>query len=406
MENTTKSSGLYMKITIGTAYSNMEFGEDIKLIKSSLLYADEIELIGMAEYAIFCYLSRYLSGSKELDLMIKRLIPFLASFENPEMQSLANQLRELQGKSEPYVPLLRKKKNRGKQEILAQLQMRQVTSQCNDLLEEAMAAMLNQKGTRAIQELIDRKIVSVYDYSHNGFSVDELTGGYFANLIGIIKHGGSYPLFDNVSSDLVKTVVNTKIFDFGKTDKEIMRHAGIANHILMTLPTLEGASVDEILDFKKDLRIPLANFRTAIYQFSEQVAFMPWDDNFQYECLKLYDTEVVPRVHEINELSSETSVLKNFGRKVLVDEEERKKLGFVGAGLATTITTGADMVDALGVIENIIRSGTKIGLTAAGVAAFLKTADLLRQSHDEVKEVKARIEGNVMYYYYKAFHKI
>ena len=154
------------------------------------------------------------------------------------------------------------------------------------------------------------------------------------------------------------------------------------------------------------MKVPLVNFRTAIYQFSEQVASMHWDDNFQYECLKLYDTEVIPRVHEINELSSETSVLKNFGRKVLADEEERKKIGFVGAGLATTITTGADMVDALGVIETIIRSGAKIGLTAAGVAAFLKTADLLRQSHDEVKEVKAKIEGNVMYYYYKAFQKI
>jgi hypothetical protein len=31
-----------MKFIIGTASSNMEFVEDLKLIKSSLLYADEI----------------------------------------------------------------------------------------------------------------------------------------------------------------------------------------------------------------------------------------------------------------------------------------------------------------------------------------------------------------------------
>ena len=41
-----------MKFTIGTASSSMEFAEDMKLIKSSLIYADEIELIGMAEYDI------------------------------------------------------------------------------------------------------------------------------------------------------------------------------------------------------------------------------------------------------------------------------------------------------------------------------------------------------------------
>ena len=39
-----------MKFTIGTASSSMNFEEDLKLIKSSLLYADSIELIGMAEY--------------------------------------------------------------------------------------------------------------------------------------------------------------------------------------------------------------------------------------------------------------------------------------------------------------------------------------------------------------------
>ena len=119
----------------------------------------------------------------------------------------------------------------------------------------------------------------------------------------------------------------------------------------------------------------------------------------------MYDTEVMPKINEINELSSETSVLKNFGRKVLSDEEERKKLGYVGAGLATTITTGSNIMDALGVLENLLHSGAKIGLTATGIAAFLKTADLLRQAHTETKEKKTEIEGNVMYYYYKASKK-
>lgn len=128
-------------------------------------------------------------------------------------------------------------------------------------------------------------------------------------------------------------------------DKEIIRHAGVANNILSTLPTLEQASVDEILDFKKDMQVPLSNFRTAIYGFTEKITSMPWDDDFCYECIKLYDTEVMPRVNEINELSSETNVLKNFGSKVLNDEDERRKLGFVGAGLITTITTSSNIFD-------------------------------------------------------------
>ena len=42
-----------MKFTIGTVSGYLEFTEDINLIKSSLLYADEIEMIGMLEYAVF-----------------------------------------------------------------------------------------------------------------------------------------------------------------------------------------------------------------------------------------------------------------------------------------------------------------------------------------------------------------
>ena len=56
-----------MKFSIGTASSSLEFEEDMRLIKSSLLYADEIELIGMAEYAVFTSCLRtllYSTGSQ------------------------------------------------------------------------------------------------------------------------------------------------------------------------------------------------------------------------------------------------------------------------------------------------------------------------------------------------------
>ena len=49
--------------------------------------------------------------------------------------------------------------------------------------------------------------------------------------------------------------------------------------------------------------------------------------------------------------------------------------------------------------------GAKVGLTAAGVNAFLKTADILKQAHTDTKVKKLEIKGNVMYYYYKATKK-
>ena len=45
-----------MKFTIGTVSNSLNLEEDLRLIKSSILYADEIELIGMVEYALYKYL--------------------------------------------------------------------------------------------------------------------------------------------------------------------------------------------------------------------------------------------------------------------------------------------------------------------------------------------------------------
>lgn len=43
----------------------------ICLINGSLLYADEIELIGMAEYAIFNYLPKCLISTSDFEIVIR-----------------------------------------------------------------------------------------------------------------------------------------------------------------------------------------------------------------------------------------------------------------------------------------------------------------------------------------------
>lgn len=360
----------------------------------------------MAEYAVYKYIPRCLENAKDIEGILTSFVPLLESIDVQDAKILARQLKEVSAKISPYMPCLRKKKHRSKEEILAQNQVKKVERQCREELEKAFQEMTNGESAKEIKRLVGQNIINIYDYNFVRFDVNELSGGYFANLLGIMKHGTSYPLFDEISSDVVGSVIDKKKLDLSNLDQEILRHAGVATNILMTLPTLDSASVDEILDFKKDLKNPLDNFRKAVYGFSERIKSLPWDDDFKYECLKLYYTEVFPSVEEINELSSETSVLKNFGRKVLEDEEVRKKLGYIGVGLVTSITTGPNISFALGVIENLLRMGATIGLSAAGVDAFLKTSDLMKQAYKESEEKKSEIKNNVMYYYYKASKKI
>ena len=391
-----------MKFTIGTVSNSLNLEEDLRLIKSSILYADEIELIGMVEYALYKYLPANVFGAKDLDSMIPALKMFLQSVKPEGCASILNQLEDSELHLRFYAPSLKKKNRRSTQEILAQYKIKTLEKQLQEQLESGMDQLLTTPESRKIKNLIDRNIVSVYDYGFKEFDVNELTGGYFANLMNAMYNGTAYPLLDKQRSGVIDSVVQTKLLDIGRLDDKVLRHAGVASEILMTLPTLESATVDELIDLKKENQTPLANFRKAIYGFSNQIESLPWDNNFQYDCLQLYNTEVVPRIQEINEVMTQTSVLKNLGNRVLADEEIRKKAGYAAAGLTTAITTSTNLFNVIEVLRHLILVAGLATISKELATGFLKIANMYNQSRIEVKEKKDATGKNVMYYYYLA----
>ena len=72
-----------MKFTIGAISNIQQYEEDLKLIKSSLLYADDIELIGLAEYLTFIYLPRVFDSKKDVFELVDEIVPFLRSANSP-----------------------------------------------------------------------------------------------------------------------------------------------------------------------------------------------------------------------------------------------------------------------------------------------------------------------------------
>lgn len=391
-----------MKFTIGTVSSSLDLLEDIKLIKSSLLYADEIELIGMVEYAVFKYIPQRLNSINDIETLVDSFLPLLRSLETDGAKETIAKFEKIKTEIEPYKKSLTKKNHRTKQEIVAQMRVNKVVTQSKAVLEDAVNNLISSPSSNEITKLIENEIISVYDYRTSDFNVDSIAGGYFANLLNAVQNGMTYPLFDDLSNKIVSSCVKKQCIDLSCINQEVLVHAGIASNILMTLPTLDSASVDEIIDFKKEMEKPLANFRKSIYEFSEKIQSRPWDRDFQYDCLKIYNTEVLPNVIELNELSSETSVLKNMGRRVLADESFRKNASWTIGGLVTTITTSSGMVDALNVFKNWILGLSMIVVAPNVASAFLKTLSMGIEAKHDKKKLNKEIKGNSMYYYYKA----
>ena len=388
-----------MKFTIGTVSGFQKFEDDLRLIKSSILYADEIELIGLTEYAVFKYLPRIMNCQEGISEFISELIPFVRSINIPNKENALALLETAKTQLQLFAPYLKKKKRRTTAEIQAQMKMRQYQNELQAQLTTTMQQLINQPPSLELQRLIDRNLISVFDYDIKDINFDEMSGSYIGSMLNAIYATNTFPLFDDASINVIGSIAKTKLIEISKLDAEVIRHAGVATNILMTLPTLEAAAYDELLDLKRENATSLARFRKAIYGFSETISSMPWDHDFQYECIKIYETEVVPQVAEINELLTDTSTLKNLGKKVLADEEIRKKTGFAIGGLATAITTSSNMSDLL---RNLLLAMSMATFSTEAASAFLKTINLGVQAHDEAKSAQKKGKENVMYYYYMA----
>ena len=383
-----------MKFSIGTVSNFQEYENTLRLIKSSLLYADEIELIGLTEYAVFKYLPSIMDGGKDLDALIAGMLPFLKSIEIPNKDTIMQQLEFAQSQLEVFAPVLQKRKHRTPNEIKAQIKLNTVKRELQEQLSGALQQLVTQPSSVELKKLVEKNIVSIFDYQLQCINTDEMAGSYFGSMMNAIYAANTYPLFDQQSTSIIHSIAKTQLIEISKTDSEVLRHAGVATKILMTLPTLESAKYDELLDFKKQ--------HEAIHGYSEKISSLPWDADFQYECLKLYDTEVAPQVEEINELFTETSTLKNLGKRVLADEEIRKNAGLVAGaagGLATAITTGSTMS---GLIHQLLLTMSLSVLSQQAAKGFMKVANLWVQAHDEADKAKKQGTGNVMYYYYLA----
>lgn len=388
-----------MKFTIGTLSTMDDFSKDIDLIKSCLLYADEIELIGMVEYAVFKYLPDLINSNKNLTQILSSVESFLKAVQVPNSEETIGNLEYALNLLRFSSPLHNKKKYRTPDEIKAQIKANAIQKELITKFEkEVMEPLANRPYSAQITDLIQKGLVSVFDYEMTAFDEESLAGGYVGCLLNIFQ-GCSFPLFDEQSNKVIKDSGVSKLIDVCQLNGEYLRHAGIATSILMTLPTLQSASFDELIDFKKQNLEHLMGFRTAIYEYSENISSLPWDNDFQFECAKLYDTKVAPQIRELNELFTETSVLKNFGKKVLADEEARKKAAFMVGGLAVVITSGNAL---MGIVRALISIAAKTFMTTNGANAFLKAFNHGVEAKTEADEKRKTGRKNVMYYYYLA----
>lgn len=334
------------------AYPARTIEPAIGLLKSSVLYADEV-LLHSPVASMVAAVEALASGGGEglIDLVLgaenqgfhPQLTEVLKSaVRGGEWGDNAEVLRQL---ANPH-SALRRQFGRQLEEAgvpLDEFDSRMAAARADISTVVADHAVL--AGLDQIEPAIDAGIVKIEPVDMSGDDLAGYFGQLEALLGGATKH---YPLFDDQRGDLM-----AQMMDLARTQRD--RHAvrrgaeaAIANRLLAQLPTFPLASMDEVVGIRDDLRSPLIRFRSEMVRVTAELKLDALDRDFDDSAMTLWYERVAPALDELNEVIAESGLIRTYGREAAL------ALGVPAAnGMAIGLGTGNWTVASLWSMANL-----------------------------------------------------
>ena len=366
--------------TIAVTPSLTNIDKELQYVKSALLYADNITLISPIAY-MFTQLSTkgVLVDERSVLRMMNMFLPFCEDREPETAAEFRNSLDQFNSlvysKRYKAVPMVQK------------LTIRREIAEIASMIDGKLVELIGQDQSNELEALLKTDKLHLQRFEHSLADVEGCTMEYFIMLRKSVKD--SYPLFDELSNDLMVSAMKAHIVQFSDSERRKIMHAGLSDNLIQRLPSFEIATVDEILDVRKELDPSLAKYRAKVLSYSESLQSMPWDDSFKDECTELYYKEVAPAVTEITEMVSDNSFLRNLGYASISNGDFLKSAG----GLICSVAAGG----VIGAFNNAVTTDTAV-LVSGGAWAVSKVAE----SYHEYKKKKREIQQKDLYFYYQA----
>ena len=384
-----------MHFTIGSAAGHdspqeLDLREDLAMVKVGLLYADQVKLCspgasvlsGMADYAE--------ASTKERARLVVKFLPDLQPSMSPEAIRFFEAVVGMRSRRENrLIP------EKTRQEILAMVKAQEGELEAM-VLEQHQAA-----GIQGFREAVKSGRLEIHPFRQttaeaiieatlrgrgnllHGIDLVDLLVEYIDEVSGAVTDGSTYPVFDDLTSDLVAEAVNAGLITAADHAAHRSRYGGISNDLLQRLPLFETASLSDIMDIRRTLEGPLRGFRLAVRDFSREIRSAAWEPGFPDEADALFREKVKQEVDRI-----EDEVNQNAGLAALAWRTVRHG--------ATPATFG-------GLLGTLSDLPTLAG-AAAGALSVLGAAGL--KALDERRQKLRSIEANQLYFYYRTKQEI
>lgn len=278
--NTTVSEapGPSLRMAVVTSPQNQPsgaptLGGDVTLVKSALLYADEVELLGLA--ASLVYATGMTSAASSPSLVELMEMIEIVSDEvqiTPAVRAAIEYIERSERKGRP-LPLEFRENLDSVQEF---------RSTAVRMLVESSEEMAKSTGLWDLRPAIDARVVTVADFGLRRADtlravVGKSTGseaevkGWMDGIVKRLSDSRTHLLFDPESASFVDSMVREGVVGLSSAGRLLLGKAAIGAGLVAKLPSFEAASVDEILELRADLDGPLKRYRGAVVRLSRTI---------------------------------------------------------------------------------------------------------------------------------------
>lgn len=347
---------------------------DARLVRSAILYADQVELISPGTFTIAALASAAEQGHEFVfDLM--------AGMDDTTLRHLGYEgdVDELQT-TMAWLQQLKAMSRADRRQLLgadADRQVRELVRGLTDNFldgEEGMksvvARMWDAAGAPDLAIAVDAGLLTLAtDAFDVGADTDTQVEQFAAKLRQLIADPASHLLFDELTADLVAAMVRDDEAEMHPLAAVHTRRAATGAGLIAHLPAFPDSPMETVLEARTELGEPLLRYRKGVADLSAKLTSGPLERALAAEVTDLWHDEVQPTLADLERDLSHTRLARSAVSN-LVTDAKAVLAGVAGVG---------GLVFGVGSVSELAAWATAGG-AAAGGYAVKATADAARQA--------------------------
>lgn len=290
--------------------SGVDLAYDLQLIRSALLYADQVEIISPGVTMLESMRQLHRGGPDALIAVASSLdeetLAHLGGGNPAQIQSLMQRITEYQGLNRAQKRNLPADSRLVFESMLVQLKASIAGADQSGLEQHATNAEMLE-----IDEALNSGLLTInHDVTQQMFVEDSFGETYGEILRNLIVEGSSL-LLDDQMGKVVRAMIREGMVEMTQVAEARSIKAAAGTSMIAQLPAFHKVEVGKILEVRSDLDQQLSRYRRGMREYAQKLESSPFTPELQDELQDMWREEIRPAVQDIQLKVSRKAIAKN-----------------------------------------------------------------------------------------------